>query len=111
MFYQPLRGRIVCSGVLLRMTAFGLLTVLPATLDDKDLTARLKNTEAAAIIKVGRHLPRLSVVIEACGLTARATYVEHASRADEKVMPLAEIGGSKAPYFSMILIAPDRQHA
>jgi precorrin-2/cobalt-factor-2 C20-methyltransferase len=81
---------------------------LPATLDDADLTARLENTEAAAIIKVGRHLPRLRALIEACGLTARATYVEHASRPDEKVLPLANIGNAEAPYFSMILIAPDR---
>jgi len=94
---QPLAGRNA------------VLTVLPATLDDADLTARLKNADAAAIIKVGRHLPRLSAVIEACGLTARATYVEHASRVDEKVMPLTETGGGVAPYFSMILIAPDRQ--
>jgi precorrin-2/cobalt-factor-2 C20-methyltransferase len=93
---QPLAGRNA------------VLTVLPATLDDADLTARLENTEAAAIIKVGRHLPRLRALIEACGLTARATYVEHASRPDEKVLPLANIGNAEAPYFSMILIAPDR---
>ena len=86
-----------------------MLTVLPATLDDADLTARLKNAEAAAILKVGRHLPRLRGVIEACGLTARATYVEHASRTDEMVLPLAEAAGGEAPYFSMVLIAPDRE--
>ncbi len=85
-----------------------VLTVLPATLDDADLTARLKSTDAAAIIKVGRHLPRLRTAIEACGLTARAIYIEHASRVDEKVKPLAEVDGGEAPYFSMILISPDR---
>jgi precorrin-2/cobalt-factor-2 C20-methyltransferase len=85
-----------------------VLTVLPATLADADLTARLNNIEAAAILKVGRHLPRLCAVIEACGLTARALYVEHASRRDEKVLPLADIGNAEAPYFSMILIASDR---
>jgi precorrin-2/cobalt-factor-2 C20-methyltransferase len=94
---QPLAGRNA------------VLTVLPATLDDKDLAARLNSVEAAAILKVGRHLPRLRAVIEACGLTARATYVEHASRTDEKVLPLANIGNAEAPYFSMILIAPERE--
>lgn len=94
---QPLAGRNA------------VLTVLPATLDDVDLTSRLKNAEAAAILKVGRHLPRLRVVIEACRLTARAIYVEHASRPDEKVLPLAEAGDGGAPYFSMILIASDRE--
>ena len=85
-----------------------MLTVLPATLNDADLSVRLENTEAAAILKVGRHLPRLRAIIETCGLTARATYVEHASRPDEKVLPLAEFGDSQAPYFSMILITPER---
>ena len=85
-----------------------VLTVLPATLDDADLTARLKNADSAAILKVGRHLPRLRGVIEACGLTAHATYVEHASRTDEKVLPLTETDSGNAPYFSMILITPDR---
>lgn len=88
-----------------------VLTVLPATLDDVDLTDRLNNAEAAAILKVGRHLSRLRNVIEACGLTARAMYVEHASRSDEKVMPVAETNSGVAPYFSMILIAPDRDQA
>jgi precorrin-2/cobalt-factor-2 C20-methyltransferase len=88
-----------------------VLTVLPATLDDTDLTSRLKNAEAAAILKVGRHLPRLRAVIEACGLTARANYVEHASRVDEKVLPLTEAACGDAPYFSMILIAPDQDRA
>ncbi len=86
-----------------------VLTVLPATLADVDLAGRLKNAEAAAILKVGRHLPRLKAVIAACGLTGRAIYVEHASRADEKVLPLAEAADGGAPYFSMILIAADRR--
>jgi len=93
---QPLAGRNA------------VLTVLPATLDDADLTRRLQNVEAAAILKVGRHLPRLRAVIEDCGLTARAIYVEHASRVDEKVLPLTETNSGDAPYFSMILIASDR---
>jgi len=85
-----------------------VLAVLPATLEDADLIGRLKAAEAVAILKVGRHLPRLRAVIEDCDLTASATYIEHASRPDEKILPLAEAGDGGAPYFSMILITPDR---
>ena len=60
--------------------------------------------DAVAIIKVGRHLPRVRAVIEAMGLTANARYVEHATMASEKILPLADVGGDAAPYFSMILL-------
>ena len=81
------------------------LIVLPATLSDADLATRLAASNAAAILKVGRHLPRLRAVIETCGLTARTRYVEYASRDNEQVMPLAERDDSPAPYFSMLLIS------
>ena len=52
------------------------LIVLPATLSDEELAARLQTNNAAAILKVGRHLPRLRMIIETCGLTERSHYVE-----------------------------------
>lgn len=81
------------------------LIVLPATLPDEELSARLASNNAAAILKVGRHLPRLRTIIETCGLTERTYYVEYASRENEQVMPLAERDDSPAPYFSMLLIS------
>ncbi len=83
------------------------LVVLPATLSDASLADRLRNNDAAAILKVGRHLPRLRLVIDACGLTDHATYVEYASRSEEHVMPLRERGDEPAPYFSMLLISKE----
>ncbi len=80
------------------------LTVLPAPLADAELAAELSKGGAFAIMKVGRHLDRLRAVIAAAGLSARATYVAHASLPDQAVLPLAE-APTDAPYFSMILIA------
>lgn len=80
------------------------LIVLPATLTDEELAERLAACDAAAVLKVGRHLPRLRAVIETCGRTERAIYVEYASRDGERVIPLAERDDSPAPYFSMLLI-------
>lgn len=82
-----------------------VLTVLPATLANEDLKRRLAATDAAAILKVGRHLPRLMAVLADLGLTSRATYVAHATRSSQLTLPLADCHGLEAPYFSMILIA------
>jgi precorrin-2/cobalt-factor-2 C20-methyltransferase len=81
------------------------LSVLPATLSDEELTRRLAAADAAAILKVGRHFPRLRTLLTALGLAERSTYVAHATRGDETVTPLATLGEAEAPYFSMILVA------
>lgn len=87
-----------------------VLTVIPGPVGDAELTTRLSSAGAAAIMKVGRHLPRLRAVIESLGLTDRATYVERATLGAEKVAPLAEAPAT-APYFSMILIAGSDPYA
>src|SRR5690606_604142 len=68
-----------------------VLTVLPATLPDDALERRLAGSDAAAILKVGRHLPRLRALLAGIGLAATSTYVAHATRADERVVPLADL--------------------
>ncbi|MEM6676651.1 MAG: precorrin-2 C(20)-methyltransferase [Pseudomonadota bacterium] len=85
------------------------LTVLPGPLDDGALEARLGAGGAAAIMKVGRHLPRLRALVARMGLTDRAVYVARASLPDERVLPLAE-APETAPYFSMILIHGSDPH-
>ena len=79
------------------------LTVLPGPLSEAELTERIAGAESVAIMKVGRHLPKIRHVIEALGLTDRATYVERASLPQEVVLPLSEAPDA-APYFSMILL-------
>lgn len=80
-------------------------SVLPATMPDDVLTARLKTADAAVIMKLGRHLEKVRAIIETLGLIDRAIYVERASAGNEKVMPLAELDHADTPYFSLILIA------
>ena len=81
-----------------------VLTILPATLPDDVLRERLTATDAAAIIKVGRHLPRVRAVLDDMSLSGHAEYIEHATMADESHSPLPELEDAMAPYFSMILI-------
>ena len=80
------------------------LTVLPGPLPEDELRARIEGAESVAIMKVGRHLPKIRGVIEALGLVDKATYIERASLPEEVVLPLAD-APDKAPYFSMILLA------
>ncbi len=82
------------------------LTVLPGPLDDAVLSERIAGAEAVAIMKVGRHLPRIRAVLDRLGLTGRAVYVERATLPGEIVRPLAEAPDS-APYFSLILVSKE----
>jgi len=84
------------------------LAVLPATLPGEALEARLDASDAAAILKVGRHLPRLKALLARLGLTETSTYVAHATREDERVVALADLDAETAPYFSMILVAKEQ---
>ena len=81
-----------------------VLTVLPAPLDSSILKARLEACEAAAIIKVGRHFARVRTLLEELGLAADARYVERATMADQRVLPLDAVEADSVPYFSMILV-------
>ena len=81
-----------------------VLTVVPATLEEADLRTRLEAADAAAVIKVGRHLPKVRAVLDSLGLAAGAQYVERATTERERRLPLPETGGAQAPYFSMVLV-------
>jgi len=81
-----------------------VLTVLPAPLDEAALAARLEGVEAAAIIKLGRHFAKVRGVLERLGLAERARYVEHATMADQRILPLDAVDPAETPYFSMVLV-------
>ena len=87
-----------------------VLSVLPGTLDEESLLARLKLCDAAVLMKVGRNLPKICRVLRVAGLFERAVYVERGTMAGERIMRLAEREDGPAPYFSMVLV-PGRRHA
>jgi len=80
-----------------------VLTIIPGTLDEAELTARIASADALAIMKVGRHLPKIKRVLEGQGLVAQSSYIERASLPNQVELPLAD-APEKAPYFSMILV-------
>ena len=62
-----------------------VLTVVPAPLPEAELSARLKDCDAAAIIKVGRHLAKVRRVLEELDLSSSARYIEHATMANQSI--------------------------
>ena len=80
------------------------LIVLPASLDDGELSRRIAAAESIAIIKLGRHFARMRAVLGRLGLAAQARYIERASTASERVLPLDAVDAAAVPYFSMILL-------
>jgi precorrin-2/cobalt-factor-2 C20-methyltransferase len=80
-----------------------VLSVLPGTMDNDALAVAIVAADAVAIMKVGRHMPRLRALLHRIGLADTALYTSHASLPHERALPLAE-APDEAPYFSMILI-------
>ncbi len=81
-----------------------VLTIVPATLPVDDLSAKIANAEAIAVMKVGRHLSKVKDILAAQNLMGFAHYVERATLPNQKAMPLAD-APDVAPYFSMILVS------
>ena len=80
------------------------LIVLPATLGEAELARRLASADAAIIIKLGRHFAKARGVLDRLGLSGQARFVERATLAAERVLPLAQVRAEAVPYFSMILV-------
>lgn len=80
-----------------------VLTVLPATLPQAELTRRIADTDALVVMKIGRNLAKLKAALEAAGRLSDAWLVEHGTMAAERVVLLAGVEGP-VPYFSIALI-------
>ena len=85
------------------------LAVIPATLDEDQITARLAASESVAIVKLGRHIAKVRRVLDRLGLLDGAVCIEHATLPTQRVAPFACINPDRAPYFSTVLIATSRR--
>jgi cobalt-precorrin 5A hydrolase/precorrin-3B C17-methyltransferase len=81
--------------------------VLPATLGDGALAARLSDEQTAvAILKLGRHAGRIKALLARLGRLEGAMLIEKATWADQRVMAFKDFEG-EAAYFAQVL-APAR---
>lgn len=85
------------------------LVVIPAPRPAEEIERLLQAAESAAIMKLGRHLPKVVGVLERLGLLENARYVERAGQDGQRIRPLTDAArdaaaGLAAPYFAMILV-------
>ncbi|MPY61195.1 precorrin-2 C(20)-methyltransferase [Streptomyces spongiae] len=81
-----------------------VLTILPGTLPEEELTARLASTDAAVVMKLGRTFTKVRSALEESGRLGEARYVERATMAGERVAELADVEAGSVPYFSVAVL-------
>lgn len=81
-----------------------ILSVLPGTLDEADLSDRVSGHGGAVIMKVGRNLPKIRRAIAAAGKLDSAIYVERGTMANGHHIRLADKTDDVAPYFAIVLV-------
>lgn len=87
-----------------------ILTILPGTLPEEELTARLAATDSAVVMKLGRTFPAVRGALERSGRLAEARYVERATMSGERTGRLADVDPESVPYFS-VAVLPSRVDA
>jgi precorrin-2/cobalt-factor-2 C20-methyltransferase len=80
------------------------LAVIPATLDEDQIAARLAANDSVAIVKLGRHIAKVRRVLDRLGLLDGAVYIEHATLPTQRIAPLGCIDPDLVVYFSMVLV-------
>jgi precorrin-2/cobalt-factor-2 C20-methyltransferase len=81
-----------------------VFAIIPATLPEARLEARLREADAAAIIKVGRHLGKVRRVLRRLGRANDAMYFEHGTTSREVVLPLEQKPDDQSLYFALIIL-------
>jgi precorrin-2 C20-methyltransferase/precorrin-3B C17-methyltransferase len=81
-----------------------VLTVLPGTLPVPELARRLADTDAAAIMKLGRTFAGVREALQQSGRLADALYVERATTGEQRIMPASDVDPADVPYFSMVVV-------
>jgi precorrin-2/cobalt-factor-2 C20-methyltransferase len=77
---------------------------LPGTLAESELLRRLRDADAAVVMKIGRHLPKIRRALRDTGRLDRAIYVERGTTANAVITPLIDKADDCAPYFAVVLV-------
>ncbi|WAL66986.1 precorrin-2 C(20)-methyltransferase [Amycolatopsis cynarae] len=81
-----------------------VLTLLPGTLPAPELARRLADTDAAAVLKLGRTFDSVREALAEAGKLDDAYYVERATWQNQRVAPFAEVDPETVPYFSLAVV-------
>ncbi|OBF11755.1 precorrin-2 C(20)-methyltransferase [Mycobacterium sp. ACS4331] len=81
-----------------------VLSILPGTLPEAELTRRLRDADAAVVLKLGRSYPAVREALSKAGRLDDAFYVERASTEKQRVLPAGDVDAEKVPYFSLAMV-------
>ncbi|MFI5563065.1 precorrin-2 C(20)-methyltransferase [Amycolatopsis japonica] len=81
-----------------------VLTILPGTLPAPELARRLADTQAAAVLKLGRTFGNVREALAEAGKLDDAFYIERATWQAQRVEPFADVDPESVPYFSLALL-------
>jgi precorrin-2/cobalt-factor-2 C20-methyltransferase len=87
------------------------LSVLSGVLPEDELRRRLEASDAAVIMKLGRNFEKVRRVLVQLGLAQRALYVERATMANQRIVPLDEVDPMASPYFSLLVVPGEKWRA
>ncbi|WP_327090319.1 precorrin-3B C(17)-methyltransferase [Nonomuraea sp. NBC_01738] len=88
-----------------------VLTVLPGTLPGEVLAERLRTTDSAVVMKLGRTFTKVRDAFAEAGRLDDAWYVERATMGGQRVAPLKDVDPVGVPYFSLALLASPAERA
>lgn len=81
-----------------------VLTVLMGTLPEEDLIRHMQASDALAIMKTGRNLPRVRRALQAAGKLDRAWLIERGTMPDQRMARLIDVDAADCPYFAIVLV-------
>ena len=81
-----------------------ILTVIPAPLENDVIEKQIEMADAVAIIKLGRHFPKVRKLLDKLGLLENSVYIERATMSNERIIDIGAINENDVPYFSIILL-------
>ena len=81
-----------------------VLTILPGTLPEQELTDRLRAGGPAVIMKLGRTFPTVRRALVAAGRLEQAQFVERATMPQQRTEALATVEPDSVPYFSLAML-------
>lgn len=80
------------------------VTVIPATLPEEEIEARLRDGHPAVLMKLGRTMKKVRRVLARLDMLDRAYLVERATQENQRILPMTDDAVETAGYFSVVVI-------
>lgn len=86
-----------------------VFSVLPGTLDERELERRLRDSDAAVVLKLGRMFAKVCGAAREAGVADGAVYAERVGSERQRIAPLEEVDAATVPYMSLVFVPSSRR--